>query len=62
MDVGLSADRRRSVAPLLIAAALAVAATACGGGVYHQVRPGDTLYRIGKAYGVSYAQLAKVKR
>lgn len=48
--------------PLLIAAALAVAATACGGGVYHKVRPGDTLYRIGKAYGVSHERLAKVNR
>lgn len=35
---------------------------ACGGGVYHQVRPGDTLYRIGKAYGVSAERLAKVNQ
>ena len=27
-------------------------------GIYHRVRPGDTLYRIGKAYGVSTARLA----
>jgi murein DD-endopeptidase MepM/ murein hydrolase activator NlpD len=30
--------------------------------VYHHVRPGDTLYRIGKAYGVAAEKLAKVNR
>jgi murein DD-endopeptidase MepM/ murein hydrolase activator NlpD len=30
-----------------------------GGGVYHQVRRGENLYRIGKAYGVSHADLAR---
>lgn len=29
-------------------------------GVYHRVRPGETLYRIGKAYGVSANRLAQV--
>lgn len=33
-----------------------------GEGVYHQVRRGENLYRIGKAYGVSHAALAKVNR
>lgn len=30
-----------------------------GDGVYHQVRRGENLYRIGKAYGVSHSDLAK---
>ena len=29
-------------------------------GVYHVVTPGETLYRIGKAYGVAYQELARV--
>jgi murein DD-endopeptidase MepM/ murein hydrolase activator NlpD len=29
-------------------------------GVYHIVTPGETLYRIGKAYGVAYQELARV--
>jgi lipoprotein NlpD len=34
----------------------------CGGraGVYHRVQPGENLYRIGKAYGIPYAELAEV--
>jgi murein DD-endopeptidase MepM/ murein hydrolase activator NlpD len=31
-----------------------------GGGVYHEVRSGENLYRIGKAYGVSHRELARV--
>lgn len=31
-----------------------------GGGVYHEVRPGENLYRIGKAYGISHRELARV--
>lgn len=30
-----------------------------GAGVVHQVRTGETLYRIGKAYGVPYQQIAR---
>lgn len=30
-----------------------------GDGVYHVVRKGENLYRIGKAYGVSHAELAR---
>jgi len=30
-----------------------------GDGVYHVVRRGENLYRIGKAYGVSHAELAR---
>jgi len=39
---------------------VAVLLSACAGkGVYHQVRPGETLYRIGKAYGVPYQRIAR---
>ena len=34
-------------------------ATMRGEGVYHHVRRGENLYRIGKAYGVSHAEIAK---
>ena len=30
-----------------------------GEGIYHQVRRGENLYRIGKAYGVSHEELAR---
>ena len=33
---------------------------ACSHGVHHRVRPGETLYRISKAYGVSVKRLAEV--
>jgi murein DD-endopeptidase MepM/ murein hydrolase activator NlpD len=42
--------------------------TACGGrerratGVYHQVRPDQTLFRIAKTYGVSIRELSRVNR
>src|SRR5512140_1475743 len=35
---------------------------ACSHSVYHQVRPGETLYRISKAYGVSVKHLAEANR
>ncbi|MFQ5804689.1 MAG: peptidoglycan DD-metalloendopeptidase family protein [Candidatus Methylomirabilales bacterium] len=31
-------------------------------GVYHRVRPGETLYRIAKTYGVSVKKLSRVNR
>lgn len=31
-------------------------------GIYHVVRPGENLYRIGKAYDVSYEELARLNR
>src|SRR5688572_8869718 len=59
-------QRRRAI---VVLAVLAVAgcslgqggprATTRGEGLYHQVRRGENLYRIGKAYGVSHAALAK---
>lgn len=41
---------------------LLVSLTACGGGIYHTVKPGQTLYRISRTYGVSEASLAKANR
>jgi len=39
---------------------LLLVASECGGrAVYHQVRPGDTLYQIGRAYGISYQEIAR---
>src|SRR5689334_21557987 len=29
-------------------------------GIYHEVRPGENLWRIGKAYGISSRELARV--
>jgi lipoprotein NlpD len=46
---------------LLLSAALALTGTGCAPvGVYHVVEPGQTLYRIARAYAVDEAQLAKV--
>jgi lipoprotein NlpD len=45
-----------------IGLAVAVAALACGCGptpFRHRVKPGENLYRIGKAYGVDYRELAR---
>lgn len=42
------------------AAFLLVVTVACAARtVHHRVRPGETLYRIGKAYGVPYQQIAR---
>jgi murein DD-endopeptidase MepM/ murein hydrolase activator NlpD len=39
---------------------LLVVASACGGrAVYHRVRPGETLYRIGRAYRIPYQEIAR---
>jgi murein DD-endopeptidase MepM/ murein hydrolase activator NlpD len=38
---------------------LVAGAVACSHAVYHQVRPGENLYRIGKAYGVPVDKLAR---
>jgi murein DD-endopeptidase MepM/ murein hydrolase activator NlpD len=50
------------VPPTLGVAALCVLAAACAArqGIYHDVRRGENLYRIGKAYGVPFATLARV--
>jgi lipoprotein NlpD len=46
------------------AAALGVLALACGGpaGLRHRVQRGETLYRIGAAYGIPHQELARVNR
>jgi murein DD-endopeptidase MepM/ murein hydrolase activator NlpD len=42
---------------------LLLSLAACGGRkVYHVVRPGETLSRIGEAYGVPYAKIARANR
>ena len=38
------------------------AAPSAGRGVYHRVASGENLYRIGKAYGVSHLELARVNQ
>lgn len=49
---------RRGVGAVVVAVGVA----ACGGpaGFRHRVARGENLYRIGKAYGVSYQELARV--
>jgi lipoprotein NlpD len=32
------------------------------GGIYHVVKPGESLYRIGKAYDLNYGELARVNQ
>jgi len=44
---------------LLVLLALLDGLAACSHVVYHRVRPGETLYRISKAYGVSVKRLAE---
>lgn len=34
----------------------------CATGITHTVKPGENLYRIGKAYGLHYAKLARINR
>ena len=53
-----------AILALLAAIALLAGACASGGnqGFYHQVRPGENLYRIGLRYGVPAKTLAKANR
>ena len=58
-------DRRRTLRILLLPVAVSLALAACGprvnrreGGITHVVGRGENLYRIGKAYGVDYRELA----
>lgn len=34
----------------------------CAVGIDHRVQPGENLYRIGKAYGIDYAELGRLNR
>jgi len=50
---------------LTVSAAVAVACVCtcgCASGIVHSVRPGENLYRIGKAYGIDYHDLARYNR
>ncbi len=51
---------KRLVAILAVCAATSV--LGCATGITHVVAPGENLYRIGKAYGMSYSKLARVNR
>jgi len=44
----------------VVAVVLLASATACSHAVYHEVRPGENLYRISKAYGVPVDTLVQV--
>jgi len=46
----------------MAAVAILAAGVGCSHPVYHQVRRGDTLYRISKAYGVSVDHLARANQ
>jgi len=51
----------RGLAIGCLLAAIAAGLAACStGGVHHRVGRGENLYRIGKAYGVDYRELARV--
>jgi lipoprotein NlpD len=59
------AHRAGRVAPLLATALLCLLGAGCSArraGIYHEVRRGENLYRIGKAYGVSFTTLARVNK
>lgn len=51
---------RRRTAKQAVALLLLAGAAACSRAVYHEVRPGENLYRISKAYGVGVDTLIKV--
>ena len=49
--------RRRRMLGVVLAVVVAGCATS---GLVHRVQPGENLYRIGKAYGISHQELARV--
>lgn len=59
VGVGDGKRQRARLARGVVALVVAAVAAGCGRHVYHRVRPGETLYRIGKAYGVSVQRLAQ---
>jgi LysM repeat protein len=57
--VAITAPRR--VRPVALAALVAAGISACTPPPFrHKVKSGENLYRIGKAYGVDYQELAQV--
>lgn len=46
----------------LLLVALLLMLTACGGGIYHTVKSGQTLYRISRTYGVSETTIAQANK
>ena len=62
--VAKDARQRTRVVAMVVAAGCTAAHTPSssvrGGGIYHEVTAGENLWRIGKAYGVSHAELARV--
>jgi murein DD-endopeptidase MepM/ murein hydrolase activator NlpD len=47
---------------LLLLVAVVGSLSGCATGITHTVRPGENLYRIGKAYGMPYTKLARINR
>jgi len=56
--VGRNSSGYRTAALGLVVSLAACAGTR-GGGIYHRVGRGENLFRIGKAYGVDYRELAR---
>lgn len=52
----------RQVAVSMAALAVLSTANGCNRALYHRVRPGENLYRISKAYGVSVERLAEANQ
>ena len=63
---GVAARGLRAIVALLLALGLAACGTSTtratqrGTGIYHEVNRGENLFRIGKAYGFDYRELARV--
>ena len=59
---GGSLAARRAALAVVLVAALACSTSRSGSGFYHEVAPGENLYRIGLRYGVSSQIIAKANR
>jgi murein DD-endopeptidase MepM/ murein hydrolase activator NlpD len=61
-ESGLQVVSKR-LSAITVALGVALGSAACAtSGVHHVVAPGENLYRIGKAYGVSHDELARINR
>jgi len=47
---------------LAVVVSVTLVCAGCATGITHVVTPGENLYRIGKAYGMSYSKLARINR